>query len=65
MSIINPFRLLRSELDTIKSSYKDIISNFEEVKKENLILLEEIRMLKKLLYGIELDIVEKKAKKKK
>jgi len=41
MSILNIFRLKNIEI--------------EELKKENKILKEEIIILKKLLYGIELD----------
>lgn len=60
MSLLNPFRLLKSEIANIRSEYQKLIKEFQEIQKENLILLEEIRMLKKLLYGIELDKVDKK-----
>ena len=64
MSILNVFRRINIEKDQLKDNLKNITERFKEIEKENLILLEEIRMLKKLLYGIEWDKVEKEIKKK-
>lgn len=55
MSILNVFRRITEEKNSIKHDLDEIIYKFKELEKENAILLEEIRMLKKLLYGIELD----------
>lgn len=55
MSILNVFRRITEEKNNIKHDLDEIIYKFKELEKENAILLEEIRMLKKLLYGIELD----------
>ena len=49
MSLLNPFRKLWANNSELKK-------HNEKLLQENTILLEEIKMLKKLLYDIELDI---------
>jgi len=55
MSLLEPFRKLKLKNDNLQELNKKLL-------KENKILLEEIRMLKNLLYGIKWDLnkLEKK-----
>lgn len=62
MFIFNWFCKLTKEEKLIKHDLQELIAQFEVLEKENMILLEEIKMLKKLLYGIELDIKKKRKK---
>ena len=59
MFILKWFRKFTKQNKVIKHDLQEIIVQFEILEKENKILLEEIKMLKKLLYGIELDIKKK------
>ena len=48
MSLMNIFRSKNEELAELKKQ-------LDLIKKENNIFLEEIRMLKKIMYGIDID----------
>lgn len=49
MSLMNIFRSKNEELAELKKQ-------LDLIKKENDIFIEEIRMLKKIMYGIDIDI---------
>jgi len=59
MFIFNLFRKFNKSKSLINRDLQKLIEQFEELEKENAIMLEEIKVLKKLLYGLDLDIKKK------
>lgn len=58
MFIFNLFRKFYKK-NTFNRDLQKLIEQFKELEKENAIMLEEIKVLKKLLYGLDLDIKNK------
>lgn len=62
MFIKNLFSKFNKEKLLINKDLQLLIKQFEYMEKENAILLEEVKMLKKLLFGIKSDFKRKKKK---
>lgn len=61
MFIFNLFRKFYKK-NAFNRDLQKLIEQFKELEKENAVMLEEIKVLKKLLYGLDLDIKKKHKK---